>query len=87
MLVLVGGNLSAQSGIDFCSRLALYYVPHLGLPGASVAFLRQFVVGVNLNREVLPRVYELYQQRKFVSVLLVNLSAHKLLLVLVYKLR
>ena len=48
--------------MDACARLSGQNVPHLGFAARSGAFHGQFVVGVNLNREVAGGVDDFYQQ-------------------------
>ena len=59
-----------KSGNQLATAVGIYYVPHLVLSHLVVTLLAQLVIGMNLNREVLTRIYELDEQGEVLSELL-----------------
>ena len=66
-LVLGRGHLSREARTQVCVLIRRHHVPHFGLALGFVAFPGQFIVRVHLDREVLPGVDELDQQRKLLA--------------------
>lgn len=75
--VFVRGRLPRESRAQMGPFVGLYHVPHLGLAFRAVALPRQPVVGVHLDREVLPGVDELDEQRKLGAEAFVVASAEQ----------
>ena len=86
-LVLLGGDLLREARLEVGAAIGADDVPHLRLAVLAVTHLRQGIVGVHLDREVVACVDELHQQRKFGAETLVDGLTDERLLELVDKLR
>ena len=65
--VLGGRHLLGESRPEPCALVGVHDIPHFGFAFRLVTLPRQPVVGVYLNREILPRVDELDQQRELLA--------------------
>ena len=75
--VFGGRHLLRESRAEVRPLVGGHDVPHLGFALGLVAFPGQFVVGVNLDREVLPGVDELDEQRELLAEALEILRAQQ----------
>ena len=78
-LVLLGGKLLLETGIEIGSRFGIDDVPHLGLPELIVFAKRHLVVRMHLNGEVFLGIDELDEQGQLVAILLGNGTTQDLL--------
>lgn len=72
LFVLFGRDRAVETGVDFGADIGFEDIPHLGFTHTAMAFLRQFVIGMDLDGEVLTGVDELDEQRELVSELLID---------------
>ena len=74
-LILFTTHFFLETAEQSSARLSTQDVPHFGLAEGVVATACQIIVGVNLNREVVGGIDELYEQREFCAIALEHLIA------------
>ena len=77
LLVFLGCDRALETGVNLGADIGFDDVPHLGFAETSVSFLRQFVIGVHLDGEVLAGVDELDEERELISELLIDAVANE----------
>ena len=79
LLVLLGGDVLLETGIEVGSGLGIEDVPHLGLAELVMLALGHLIVGVDLNGEVLTGIDDLGEDGELAVVLAGDLLAEDLL--------
>ena len=69
LLVLVGGDLLFEAGIEVGTRVSLDDIPHLGLAHLAMLALGHLVVGMHLDAQVALGIDELDQEGQLAMVL------------------
>ena len=75
LFVFLGRDGAVKTGVYLGAHIGFEHIPHLGFSHTAMPFLRQFVIGMHLDGEVLARVNELNEQREFVAELLIDTVA------------
>ena len=71
-LVVFRSNRFLKAGVDLGAYIGFDDIPHLRFSGTAMAFLREFVVRMHLDGEVLSGVDELNEERELISELLID---------------
>lgn len=72
LFVLFGCYRAVETGVDLGADIGFEDIPHLCFTHTAMAFLREFVIGMDLDGEVLAGVDELDEERELVSELLID---------------
>ena len=72
LFVLFGCDGAVKTGVNLGAHIGFEDIPHLGFTHTAMAFLREFVIGMHLNGEVLAGVDELDEQRELIAELLID---------------
>ena len=76
VIELLSCYISIEAGVDLRTWLCIHHIPDLSLAQRIISFSSHFIVRVNLNREPVIDIKELYKQRKLSSIIIIYILAY-----------